>query len=94
MAPEVLKGLYDEKCDIWSCGVIFYILLSGSPPFSGDSDAGILRKVKTGKYNFDDAVWMNISEKAKDLIKKMMEMDPTKRMSAEEALKHPWFDSI
>jgi calcium-dependent protein kinase len=53
IAPEILGGKYDEKCDIWSIGVILFILLSGEPPFPGNSDAEIIQKVKRGKYNFN-----------------------------------------
>jgi calcium-dependent protein kinase len=55
IAPEVLKGDYNEKCDLWSIGVIMYILLSGSPPFNGDSDGEILKKVKDGKITFSSS---------------------------------------
>jgi len=94
IAPEILTQNYTEKCDIWSCGVILYILLSGTPPFPGKDDKDILRKVKVGKYNFDDAVWLNVSEDAKRFIKKMMELDPNKRYSAQEALDDGWFKKV
>jgi len=94
IAPEVLNLSYTEKCDVWSCGVIMYILLSGTPPFNGRDDRDILRKVKSGKYGFDDPVWANVSKEAKKLIKRMMEVDQTKRASAQEALIDPWFDKV
>lgn len=82
MAPEVLSGNYDEKCDMWSIGVILFILLSGSPPFNGKDDAEILRKVKDGKFEFTQKVWADISEDAKDLISKLLTFDPSRRLSA------------
>ena len=91
IAPEVLKKHYDEKCDIWSCGVIMYILLSGRPPFAGDSDKEIMDKVRKGKYDLEEPPFDKLSSSGKDLIKKLLIMEPTKRISAQEALKHPWF---
>ena len=91
MAPEVLKQRYNEKCDIWSCGVIMYILLSQRPPFGGRDDYEIMETVKTGKYDLTSPPFNTISDQAKDLIKKTLTMDPNKRITAEEALNHPWF---
>ena len=91
IAPEVLEGDYDEKCDIWSCGVILYILLCGYPPFYGDTDEDIYKQVLKGEYDFPKEEWQNVSEEAKNLIKKMIEKDPTKRISALEALQDDWF---
>lgn len=82
IAPEVLSGSYTEKCDMWSIGVILYIMLSGRPPFSGHSDRDILDKVEKGIYSMSDRVWKQYSEDAKDLVKKLMEVDPEKRLSA------------
>ena len=91
IAPEVLKKHYNEKCDIWSCGVILYILLSGKPPFAGDDDNEIMANVTTGQYDLHCAPFNRISKSAKDLIKKLLIMDKDKRISAHEALNHAWF---
>lgn len=92
IAPEVIKKSYTEKCDLWSCGVIMYILLSGEPPFNdprADNEA-IMKKVEAGKYDLTSGVWKTVSEEAKDLIQKLLTYDPADRISAEEALSHVW----
>lgn len=76
IAPEVLAKNYNNKCDIWSCGVITYIVLSGIPPFNGASDQEIMKKVKAGKFSFSDAVWNGISDHAKDFITQLLTKDP------------------
>lgn len=91
IAPEVLTKKYDERCDVWSIGVILYILLSGKPPFDGDNDDDITDQVKLGKYNLTDGVWPAISKDAKDLIKKLLTYKFTERCTAREALGHEWF---
>ena len=90
ISPEVLKNKYNEKCDMWSCGVIMYMMLSGNPPFKGDNDEEIYQAVKEGKYNFDDEKWDEISGEAKDLIKNLLIKNMNKRYSAKKALSHPW----
>jgi calcium-dependent protein kinase len=90
VAPEVLKGGYDEKCDIWSAGVISFILLCGYPPFSGDTDPEILKKVKNGSFEFKSPEWDNISQGAKNLVTQMLTSDPTLRPSAEHLLQSQW----
>lgn len=90
VAPQVLQGSYDEKCDIWSCGVIAYILLCGYPPFFGENDDQILRRVKRAEYEFASPDWDGISANAKDFIRQMLTYDPTKRPSAERMLDHTW----
>lgn len=92
IAPEVLKKDYNEKCDLWSIGVILYVLLSGTPPFGGKSDKDIIKNVQKGVYDFDEKDWKNISEEAKDLINKLLTYEPSKRISAKDALDHKWFD--
>ena len=91
IAPEVLKKHYDEKCDIWSCGVILYILLSGRPPFGGENDKEIMERVAIGKFDLQSSPFNKVSRSCIDLIQKLLIMDPKKRISAEEALKHSWF---
>ena len=73
IAPEVLEKCYTEKCDVWSCGVIMYILLSGIPPFNGRDDIEIMEKVSSGKYSLSGAEFQAISAEAKDLIRKMLQ---------------------
>ena len=91
IAPEVLKKRYDEKCDIWSCGVILYILLSGRPPFGGDTDKEIMDNVTMGKYDLQTNPFDKVSKSCKDLIQKLLIMEPKKRINAQDALNHPWF---
>jgi calcium-dependent protein kinase len=91
VSPEVLEGIYDEKCDIWSAGVILYILLSGVPPFNGPNDNEIYKKICKKKFHFPDKHWSNISNDAKDLITKML-CDPMDRLTAQEVLQHIWVD--
>ena len=89
IAPEVLSGTYNFKCDLWSCGVIIYILLAGFPPFDGQNDEEILEKVKKSNYNFKNQVWNTISQDAKDLISELL-APTSSRISAHAALNHPW----
>ena len=91
MAPEVLKRKYDEKCDLWSIGVILYILLTGRPPFDGNDDDEILKNVEIGVYDKSSYPYPSLSSYAKDLINKLLQYDPKKRINAEEALEHQWF---
>uniref|UniRef100_A0A7S2ESY8 Calmodulin n=1 Tax=Ditylum brightwellii TaxID=49249 RepID=A0A7S2ESY8_9STRA len=90
VAPEVLKREYTKSCDIWSIGVITYILLCGYPPFYGDSDNQIFESVKTGRFDFPSPDWDSISDDAKDFICCMLRKEPSKRLRAAEALKHKW----
>ena len=90
IAPEVLNKKYSKECDVWSCGVITYILLSGIPPFNGVTDSEIMAAIRKGKFNFNSAVWKKVSDDAKDFITQLLILDTEKRPSAEQALQHPW----
>ena len=94
IAPEVLKGNYDEKCDIWSIGALTYIMLSGEPPFKGKSNNEIFMKIIKDPIKFNPYKWNNLSENSKNFIKLCLNKDPNKRPNAVEALGHVWFNSI
>ncbi|KAB2063362.1 hypothetical protein ERO13_A10G196600v2 [Gossypium hirsutum] len=90
VAPEVLRKHYGPEADVWSAGVILYILLSGVPPFWAENEQGIFEEVLHGDLDFDSDPWPSISESAKDLVRKMLIRDPRKRLTAHEVLCHPW----
>ena len=93
IAPEVLAQNYDEKCDVWSCGVILYIFLFGIPPFNGKTDDEIFEKIKKGTFRFPDNS-DRVSQDAKKLITKMLTKNPAQRPSAVELLKDSWFERM
>jgi hypothetical protein len=88
---QVWAERYDNKCDVFSCGVLLYVLLCLYTPFDGDDDNDILRKVMRGKFAFPVEEWGCVSEEAKDFVKKLMSKYPRRRPSAKEALEHEWF---
>ncbi|KAJ3674560.1 hypothetical protein LUZ60_005176 [Juncus effusus] len=90
VAPEVLMKHYGQEADVWSAGVIIYILLSGVPPFWDETEQGIFEQVLKGQLDFSSDPWPSISEDAKDLVRKMLIRDPKRRLTAHEALCHPW----
>lgn len=90
IAPEVLGGAYDKKCDIWSMGVVLYILLCGRPPFKGKSNPEIIKNVMKGEYSFDYPSFEQCSDDVKDFISRCLEKDVSKRFNAEEAFDHTW----
>ena len=90
MAPEVIAGKYGKQCDMWSIGVITYIMLTGVPPFNAKDDAEILGKVSVGQYSTLTLEECGVSDDAIDFIGKLLQKNPKKRMSAESALQHQW----
>ena len=92
IAPEVLQGKYGLKCDIWSLGVILYILLSGYLPFGGSNAAEVFEKVTSGEYTFNQKEWKFVSPEAKELIENMLQVDVKKRYNADQWLKQKWFE--
>ncbi|KAK3231901.1 hypothetical protein Dsin_003782 [Dipteronia sinensis] len=90
VAPEVLRRNYGKEIDVWSAGVILYILLSGVPPFWAETEKGIFEAVLNGNLDLQCSPWPSISASAKDLIRNMLTRDPKKRITAAGALEHPW----
>lgn len=90
IAPEVLRQQYDKSCDCWSVGIITYLLLAGYPPFNGATNNEIYRSVLRGQYFFHIEDWKDISLEGMDFVHRLLDTDPRRRMTAEQALKHPW----
>mmetsp|Transcript_28352 Transcript_28352/g.60865 ORF Transcript_28352/g.60865 Transcript_28352/m.60865 type:complete len:403 (-) Transcript_28352:119-1327(-) len=94
MSPELLNGNYNKSTDMWSVGTVVYILLCGYPPFNGNADPGIFKKIKEGNLKFPVWHWGDKSDEAKDFIKCLLKRDPRKRYTAKAALDHPWIQSL
>ncbi|EPS57780.1 hypothetical protein M569_17037, partial [Genlisea aurea] len=90
VAPEVVRKHYSQECDVWSAGVIIYILLCGVPPFWDETEQGIFSQVLRGDLDFVSEPWPGVSESAKDLVQRMLVRDPKKRLTAHQVLCHPW----
>jgi serine/threonine protein kinase len=90
VAPEVLAGSYDRRADLWSIGVILFMILSGLPPFNGGKPEEILKEVATGSLSFEASIWKRISGGPRGLIQQLLSRDPAQRPSAEEALGTSW----
>ncbi|KAK9820338.1 hypothetical protein WJX72_009178 [[Myrmecia] bisecta] len=95
VAPEILgmsdgQQAYSPAVDMWSVGVILFILLSGYSPFDDENDAVLFEKIKSGEYDADDPIWDNVSDSAKDLVARLLVVDASQRLSAAQALAHPW----
>lgn len=93
MAPEVLKRSYGPEIDIWSAGVILYILLSGVPPFWAETEQGVAQAILRGRIDFEKDPWPHVSESAKSLVQQMLEPNPKLRLTAEQVLEHPWLQN-
>jgi len=93
-APQVSSGSYTNACDVWSSGVIMYTLLCGYPPFYGENDDDIVKKVKDGKFFFNPIDWKHATEEAKDLVRAQLQVNPTNRITAAECLVHPWCSTL
>lgn len=92
VAPEILKGEgYDCACDTWSLGVVLYLVLCGYPPFPYDNAKELVRAIVHGRYSFPAPEWDHVSSDAKDALTRMMEVDPKRRITPADALRHPWF---
>lgn len=90
VAPDVLNACYTEKADMWSCGVICYMILCGYPPFPGADNKEITQGIMKGDYEFHDDHWSEISNDAKDMVRKLLSYNPDMRICSEEALQHRW----
>jgi serine/threonine protein kinase len=90
IAPEVLARRYGKSCDLWSVGVIVYILLAGYSPFNGSSNDEVHDAVRLGRYRFDPNDWSGVSVEAMDFIHRLLQLDPRKHMTAQQSLHHPW----
>merc|ERR1712070_367987 len=90
ISPDVLRRKYDRSCDLWSVGVISYILLCGYPPFNGSDNKEVYDAVRRGRYRFPSADWNHTSRESRDFVRRLLQKDPRKRMTVEEALNHPW----
>lgn len=93
MAPEVIKGNYDNMCDFWSIGVILYIMVSSYVPFIGNNTRDVFKNIIEGNFHFNHMEFEKISDECKDLISNLLVVDPKKRIKGKDILKHPWLET-
>lgn len=94
IAPEVLKGEYGKECDIWSLGVVLFMLLCGDYPFNGNSRPEVFGKIQSGKFDIPSSLRKHATPECIDLIQNMILLDRKKRLTANKCLTHPWFDKV
>ena len=95
VAPCILEGVgYGTKADVWSLGVILYCMLGGYPPFRDKNRDRLFDKIRKGLYEFHEKKWGDVSDEAKDLVNLLLTVDPSKRITAQEALQHPWITAV
>lgn len=93
VAPEILKNIpYDQSCDMWSVGVILYVLLCGYTPFMSDDQEKMFENIKHAEWEFEAEDWEHVSEEAKDLIRALLDPNPDSRMTAKRALRSKWIN--
>ena len=91
IAPEIIKGTgYNEMIDWWSIGIILYILLCGFPPFYDENNDVLFKMITEGKFDFPSPYWDDVSDLAKDLIRKLLCVDPKNRLNGDQIMKHEW----
>lgn len=91
ISPEVLNGSYGKECDLWSLGVVLYLLITGKYPFDGNSRAEVFGKIQRGDFTIPESVKLRVSGECIDLIKRLLTVDRARRITGDQALKHPWF---
>lgn len=94
ISPEVLRGEYDIRCDMWSIGVICFVILCGEPPFTGENTAKLFKKISTTDYRFDQPIWKTISKDAINFITSLIEPNLNRRLTVEQALSHKWLKDV
>jgi serine/threonine protein kinase len=95
MSPETMQGIYTSQADLWSIGVCTYMMMTGGQkPFEATTPKKLVARVLLGNYDFDDEIWEGASDKAKEFIKELLVVDPHNRITADQALYHPWLTNV